>query len=365
MGFDSGSVSFRLFALSKSFGPDLVEAFARCAAPPIETLSSEPICGWVGSRHLLDREITEELCVTGGYLQATLLKAERKIPESLLRAHCRMEEDIELRARGSNALPRAVRAEIRERVQEQLLPGMPPTLSGMPVVVDFRNDLLLATAMSDKQVDFLSPFFRETSNVMPVLLTAEIVALKRKGVNANDLAPTVFSPDTTLELAAEVDLGMDYLTWLWYFWEKNGGNLRLADGRQAGIMLEGPLTFFREGEGAHEALLRKGSPLNSREAGTALFCGKKLKRAKLVVAIGEEAMTATVDADFSFRGLKLPKCEQLDTMGKFQERMLHIESYWSVFFELFDRFLELRSNPTQWAGELDQMQQWAGHKAGR
>ena len=52
-------------------------------------------------------------------------------------------------------------------------------------------------------------------------------------------------------------------------------------------MLEGPLTFFREGEGAHEAVLRKGTPLNSREAGTALYCGKKLKRAKLVLAEGD------------------------------------------------------------------------------
>ncbi|NLL82832.1 MAG: recombination-associated protein RdgC [Lentisphaerae bacterium] len=364
MGFDSGSVSFRLFRLSQSFGPELVEAFADHAAPPIEYLASEPIFGWVGGRHLLDRNLTEDSCVIGGYLHATFLKAERKIPESLLRAHCRMEEEIELRARECEVLPRAVRAEVRERVREQLLPTMPPTLTGMPVVVDFRNDLLLAGAMSDKQVDTLVPYFRETAGVMPLLLTPETVALQRKHIKANDLAPVTFSPDPAMEPIAEADLGMDFLTWLWFFWESDGGVIRLSNGRQAGIMLEGPLTFFREGEGAHEALLRKGSPLDSREAGVALVCGKKLKRVKLVIAEGEQVMTATVDSEFAFRGLKLPKVEQLDAAGKFQERMIHIENYWSICFELYDRFLDLRVDTEAWAAVTNEIHEWVTRRAG-
>ena len=363
MGFDTGSVSFRLFALSRAFGPADVAAFARHAAPPIETLSSEPIFGWVGGRHLLDRNLTEETCVMGGYLHATYMRAERKIPESLLRAHCRLEEEIELRARETTELPRAVRAEIRQRIQEQLLPTMPPTLSGLPVVVDFRQDLLLAAAMSDKQIDVLSPYFRETTGVMPILLTADTAALKRKRVNANDLSPVNYSPDPAAEPAAEPTLGMDFLTWLWYFWESEGGILRRSGGQQIGLMLEGPLTFFREGEGAHEAVLRKGTPLNSREAGTALYCGKKLKRAKLVLAEGDRMWSATVDADFGIRSLKLPKGEQIDPVGKFQERMLLIETYWSVFFELFDRFLDLRTTPARWADTLAGIQTWVGRRA--
>ncbi len=364
MGFDSGSVSFRLFSLSRSFGPDVAEAFARHAAPPIETLSSEPIFGWVGGRHLLDRNLTEERCVVGGYLHATYMRAERKIPESLLRAHCRLEEEVELRARETEMLPRAVRAEIRERVQEQLLPTMPPTLSGLPIVLDFRNDLLLAAAMSDKQIDLLSPYFRETTGVMPVLLTADTVALKRKQINANDLTLVNYSPDPAVEPIAEATLGMDFLTWLWFFWESEGGIVRRASGQQLGMMLEGPLTFFREGQGAHEAVLRKGTPLNSREAGTALYCGKKLKRAKLVLAEGEQVWSATIDADFGIRGLKTPKGEQVDPAGKFQERMLQIETFWSAFFELFDRFLELRTHAPQWEDTLGRIRVWVKERAG-
>ena len=221
-----------------------------------------------------------------------------------------------------------------------------------------RNNLLLAGALSDKQIDALAAAFRETAGAPPLLLTPETAAIKRKGLNANDLTPTSFSPDTSLEVPPESTLGMDFMTWLWYVWEKEGGVYHLPDGREFGVMLEGPLTFFREGQGAHEAVLRKGMPLNSREAGTALLCGKKLKRAKVVIAHSDEVFSATVDADFAFRSLKLPKGEQTDADGRFEERMLMIETFWSAWLALFDRFLELRTDAQAWPKTLNAMRQW-------
>ncbi len=314
--------------------------------------------GWVSGRHLFDRELTDEKCLIGPYLHAQLVSAEKKIPATLLRAHVKMEEDIELRARGIEYLPRAVKTEVKKRVTDTLLPTMPPTLNSIPAVVDFRNNLLLASALSDKQIDALSPFFRETAGSLPILLTPENAALKRKQINANDLAPVSFSPDESLEPPAESMLGMDFLTWLWFWWEKEGGVFHMPDGRECGLMLEGPLTFFREGQGAHEALLRNGSPLNSREAGTALTCGKKLKKVKVVIAQGEEIFSATLDSEFAFRGVKLPQGEQTEASGRFEERMLFIETFWSAWLFLFDRFLDLRSDPNQWPKTMSAIRQW-------
>ena len=361
MAFDSGSVSFRLFYLQQSYDSGLIEAFARNAAPPLASLNRDPISGWVTGRHLFDRDITEEKCVFGPYLHAQFMKAEKKIPASLLRAHVKMEEDIELRAREAEYLPRAVKAEIKQRVTDALLPGMPPTLSSIPAVVDFRNDLLIAAALSDKQIDTLSPVFKETAGTLPILLTPETAALRRKQINANDLEPVSFSPDDSLELPHESTLGMDFFTWLWFVLEKEGGVYHLPDGREFGVMLEGPLTFFREGQGAHEAVLRKGTPINSREAATALVCGKKLKRAKVVIGQGDAVFSATLDADFAFRSLKLPKGEQEDAIGRFQERMLAIETFWSAWLSLYDRFLDLRTDKKQWPKTLDAMRQWISH----
>jgi hypothetical protein len=365
MGFDSGSVSFRLFYLKPSFGPDLVARLAAHAAPPIETLGREPIQGWVTGRHLLDTRLTEESCVFGGYLHASLMRAERKIPEALLRAHRRLEEEAHHIARGVGGLPQAVRREIRDAIFTRLLPTMPPTLTGLPMVLALRDNRLFAGALSDAQMDRFGPAFREAAGVLPIALNAETAALQRRQVNARDLETLSFSPDPEVPPETAPDLGLDFLNWLWWWWETEGGMFHLErDGQPLGMMLEGPLTFVREGKGAYEAVLRKGTPLNSREAGVALLGGKRLRRAKFLLAQGEQSWSATVDADFGFRGLKLPKGEALDPSGAFQERMRLIETFTDAFMNLYDRFLEQRGRAAQWRQTVDAMRAWVGQRAG-
>ena len=361
MGFDTGRVSFRLFYLQREYDASLIEAFAKEVVQPISTIKLEPISGWVTGRHLLDRDISDERCVIGPYIHVQLMKAEKKIPSSLLNATVKLEEEVELRARGVEFLPRKVKAEVKQRVIASLQPQMPPTLTGIPVVVDLRNQLLVAGSISDRQVDALTPAFKTVGETIPILVTPENAALKRKRVNAVDLDPITFSPDPLVEPPAEPTLGMDFLTWLWFNWESNAGNFHLPDGRPGGYMMEGPLTFYREGEGAHEAVLRKGMPINSREAATALMCGKKLRRAKMTVAVDEKAIEATVDADFVFRGMKLPKSEQTEKEGIFEERMMHIDAFCATWFTLYDRFLDLRTDPRAWPKTHAAMQEWIKH----
>jgi hypothetical protein len=292
-----------------------------------------------------------------GYVHVQLLRAEKKIPEALLRAHCRIEEEVERQARDVEFLPRAARVEIKERVRKELLPTMPPTLAGMPVCVDLRNQLLLAQCMTDPKIDFLTAQFRETTGVIPRLMTPGEAAMRRSRVNVNDLATARYTPDDSVEDERELSIGMDFLTWLWFAWEKDGGALKLNNLQHA-YMLEGPLVFFRDGAGAHEAVLRHGSPLNSDEARAALLCGKKLRRAKFILAEGNALWSATLDSEFAVRSLKLPKTEQADPIGRFQERMLHIERFLDALLLLYDRFLKLRSNKNNWRAELDAIRSW-------
>ncbi len=364
MSFDSGTVSFRIFHLRQSLTRSSIEKFAAMAVPPIEMLAREPIQGWSSWRHLLDRKIEEDSCFFGAWLHLALMRAERKIPAALLRAHCRMEEDVEMRARQVDFLPRKARAEIKERVVEELLPTMPPTLAGIGMVADLRYDRVYAEALSDAQVDRFGPFFRETTGQMPLLLTAESLALREYQVNANDLQPSSFSADESVEDDFEISLGLEFLTWLWYNWEREGGIFKVANGDRYGYMLEGPLLFFRQGEGAHEAVLRKGSPLQSREAGMALYCGKKLKRAKITMTQdGEKTWVATIDADFSFRSLKQPQGDQTDPIGRFQERMSALDTFVSAYFALYDMFLQVRRDPAAWQLCLADMRSWVGNLA--
>ena len=357
MSFESGSISFRVFHLDHEFDSGIVEQFARHAVPPVETLLTEPLVGWVTSRHLLDRDLTEEKILHAGYVSVQLLRAEKKIPEALLRAHCRIEEEAERKARDLEFLPRAARAEIKQRVREELLPAMPPTLVGMPVCVDLRNKLLFAQCMADAKIDLLTAQFRETTNVFPRLMTPDEAAMRRARVNVNDLATARYTPDESVEDERELSIGMDFLTWLWFHWEKDGGAFKF-NSLQHAYMLEGPLTFFRDGAGAHEAVLRHGSPLNSDEARAALLCGKKLRRAKFILAEGNNQWSATLDSDFAVRSLKLPKSEQPDPVGRFQERMSHVERFLECLLHLYDRFLKLRAEKRAWSAELNAIREW-------
>lgn len=367
MGFESGRISFQVFDLSGEWTPDILERFARHAAPPLESLGREPIEGWVSGRHLLDRRIEADNClIASGYLHLNWMRAERKIPEALLRAHCRIEEEVELRARGLAALPRKVRAEIRAGVEERLLPDMPPTLTGIPVVIDFRNRRLLAGTISEKATDTLTQAVQRTTGIMPSIVTPETAALRRKQINVNDLDAQVFTPQENVE-AGDWLLGDDFMTWLWFDWERSGGVFHIEREHQPfGYMLEGPLLFVHQAEGAHEAVLRKGSPLRSAESGTALWSGKKLRRATLVLAQGESTWLVNLDASrFSFGGLKLPDAEpQPDPIARFHARMLAMETFWNAFMFLFDRFLDLRRS-ADWGSECTAMQDWVARRANR
>jgi hypothetical protein len=282
------------------------------------------------------------------YIRVALLKAERKIPKSLLRAHCQQEEVAEMTARGLPFLSRATRREIAEDVQKQLMPSMPPTLSSIPAVLDLGRNRVYAQAMSEKDLDVFIKAFKDTTGLEIIPCIPEYLALKSKGINARDLNPVCFSPDVDNAIASE-GLGMDFITWVWYFWESSGGNIASGakgQGEPFAIMLEDPLTFVVEGEGAHVAVLRRGTPLISAEAKTALMSGKKLQRCKALIAHGEETWGVSLNAaDFAFRSLGLPKIEPAESAVVYQERMRHLNTFVDVFHGLFDHFLELRRNP--------------------
>lgn len=364
MPFDSGSLSFRVFELPEPLKDDCLSLFVKRAAPPISTLSNEPIQGWVSSRHLLDRDLSEENGFIAGYLVLTLMKAERKIPEALLRAYCRIEEEVERKARGLDYVSRKLKREVKQRVTDQLQPSMPPTLTGIPMAFDFHNQLLYAGALNDKQLDAFVLAFREATGIVPVPLTPQQLAMSRKRVNFRDLSPTVFSPDPNVEYSVD-SLGLDFFTWLWHFWEVSGGTFKVRErDRPFGVMIEGPLTFVMEGNGAHEAVLKKGMPLVAVEAKAALMGGKKLRKGKLTLAQGDEMWSLNFDAEgFVFRSVKLPKGEGDDETTRFQERMLSLHTLVGAIWELYDRFLDERSDEALWQTTLQGIQAWISQRS--
>lgn len=365
MGFESGSLSYRAFYLSGKLPDDVVKRFAKFAMPPIETLTVGELNGWVSGRHLLDRRITDDNAYLAGYLRLTLVKAEKKIPEALLRAKCKMEEFVLMQAEGKPFVSRSERSEIKKTIVEQLLPTMPPTLTGIPILVDSNANVLYAGATTESQMDVLTIKFQEATGVKLIPMTPQTVSLKRRGFSLEGVEPTSFTPELEDPLAGGT-IGQDFLTWLWFYSEGRGGMMTI-DKDQYGVGLEGPLTFFLEGDGAHLTLLRNGMPLVSTEAKAALLSGKKLVSAKITMTHVQEMWTVMLDANnFIFRGLKIPKGEEeLDAVSRFQQRMVALDRFMNALLSYYDRFLDERLDHKQWRPVQKDIHKWVADRVAK
>ena len=364
MAFESGSISFRLFHMAQKMNPEAVQQFAKHALPSLDALGADKMVGWVTGRHLLDRHVTEDTAHYGGYLRLTLVSAERKIPSALFRAECKMEELAQLAASGYERLNARVRSEIRESVTARLLPQMPPQLKAQPFIAEAAGDRLWATALSDVQAEDFAQLFGRSAGSTPIPLTPETAAARRKiDVRQWDLA--CFSPEAEGEPVSD-RVGHDFLTWFWFVAEARRGLIKVPELGEFGLLIEGPLTFVMEGGGAHEIVLRKGEPRVSAEAKAALLAGKKLKRAKITLARGDEMWTCALEAEnFAFRGLKLPQTEVLDAVSRFQDRMRMVETFCDAFYGIYDQFIAERNDVSRWSDTLQEIRKWVAGRYSR
>jgi hypothetical protein len=362
MGFEKGSLGFRMFFVQRDFEKADVEKFAAAAFPPLNTLAEEEIHGWVAGRHLLDRNIDEETAYLGGYLRLSLTQAKKTVPASLLAAECAVEEMAVMEAEDKQYLNQQARSAIKKDVKERLLPDMPPQLKGIDFVFDERSHMIYCTATSEKQLDAFVLSLSQTTGVMAEVADPDSIAAKTEGIDVANWAPASFS-DEMEDGMVDGTAGREFLMWLWYCSEKRGGLANIPEVGEIAYMVEGPLTFVMEGRGAHEITLRKGEPMLSPETKTALLGGKKLKKAKIQFVRGEEAWTFTFDADdFVFRSLKLPQTETFDRVGKFQERMVLLETFRQMFFHLFREFVKERDSSKDWKETKAAMRKWVADR---
>lgn len=143
-------------------------------------------------------------------------------------------------------------------------------------------------------------------------------------------------------------LGEEFLTWLWYRWETDGGEFTLSGGRIVGIALDDFLTFAALSEDETEQTLRRGLPTRTAEARTALRQGHRLRKARMLIAEGERQWTVTLDApSLSLAGVKLPddaeECES--EADRTADRAANWLALHEIIQALYGLFLKERLRP--------------------
>lgn len=366
MPFELGSVSLRIMRLPRPLPKDAVPKFAAQALPPVEYLKEDALFGWVTGRHLMDRDIDEDSARWGGILRVALVKAEKRIPTSLLKAEVRAQELHRMKETGQHFLSRKDRQEIRDATKAILLPKMPPQLKGTAILNEPGSEWLFTEATNDKAADELCIHFRHAQQITLESMTPATLAQERHKLDVTGLGPTSFSPNIE-DKAVSDDVGLDFLTWLWFVSETNPKALDTptnGPNGPAGVLVEGPLTFDMEGGGAHQITLRKGNPPISSEAKACLLAGKKLSQCKLSLARGDEVWSGTFHAtNFVTAGLKLPASEEdLDPVSLFQMRVRKLDEYREMLTGLYDRFILERTVQQAWSRTVKAMKEWVANR---
>jgi hypothetical protein len=156
-------------------------------------------------------------------------------------------------------------------------------------------------------------------------------------------------------------LGEEFLTWLWFRWETQGGEFTLPGGRVVGIAIDDFLTFAAPSDDETEQTLRHGLPTRTEEARTGLRQGRRVRRARLIVAEGSRQWSATLDgASMQLTGVKLP--EDAEEAESDADRTADRAANWLALHEivqaLYGAFLRERLAPGYRSGAGEQQAQW-------
>lgn len=163
------------------------------------------------------------------------------------------------------------------------------------------------------------------------------------------------------DAASHAFLGEEFLTWLWFRLETEGGEFDLGKGKVLGVVLDDFLAFAPSEQDETEQILRKGLPTRSAEAAAALRGGRRLRRAKLLLAVGERQWSVVVDGPtLGLRSVRLPEdSEEAETpQDRNLERVQHFLEVHDLVGALYHRFLQQRLRPDYLKTAAESQAQW-------
>ena len=158
-------------------------------------------------------------------------------------------------------------------------------------------------------------------------------------------------------------LAHEFLTWLWFRCEVEGGNFELPMG-EVGVAVDDGLSLISWQDDGLKASLRGGSPTGRPEAANALAAGLMLKRARFIMAKGSREWQFGLDADtLDLLGVKVidPDADD-EPEDALVEKLLAGEELRDVVDALFKQFLALRLDDEWDKVEVPRLRDWVRNK---
>lgn len=156
-------------------------------------------------------------------------------------------------------------------------------------------------------------------------------------------------------------IGKDFLLWLWFKSETQGGVFDPTDDLQAEIAMDGKLTL--ETDEVEDSITCSCSNRLMKEARFALMEGKRITKAAIRLTINEEdEFFFRLDSRWmNFRMFRTPKVIQDlkdDPEGFFYEKTGLIERAITIMDSVFMNFIKIRLSPEWETEELPALIEW-------
>jgi hypothetical protein len=169
-------------------------------------------------------------------------------------------------------------------------------------------------------------------------------------------------------LAEKAFWGHEYLTWLWYRAEENGGELQVPEFGPVTLWIEDRMVLGSLESESKENILKDGDVSRSAEAAAALGVGKKLEQARFGLIREDREWAFTIRGDtLDLQNVKIPKVlteEGDDLHATILIRLGHMRELTDILDALFADFARVRVAPEWEAEVVPGMIRWIQAKEG-
>lgn len=384
MGFASGSVSFRRFAVlgdhPETVEPVLLDKLSELALRPNDMgLPEEIEYGWSGGRHVLDGTFSFQHNVFADALLFGLRIDTNKVPNDLKKAYQIMEEDAVAATNPSGFISKQQKKDVKDtigrKIDEELRTGKYRRSKVVPMLWDLPTRTLMA-AVGGKSMEMLLEIFERTFGLTLMPLSAGSIALRElepqgRRRDYEDLRPTRFVPGPEGEgqypeypwvskgPEPKDFVGNEFLAWLWHEAEVRDGEIKTDGGGVISVFIDRALDLdCAYGQSGKDGL-RGDGPARMPEARDGLRSGKVPRKAGLLLHASGQDFSLTFNPEiFSIGSAKLPEVEDADTPRTlFEERISLMRDLCRVVDSLFAAFLKIRASGS-WESQVAGIRRW-------
>ncbi|HEY7117902.1 MAG TPA: hypothetical protein VH475_15045 [Tepidisphaeraceae bacterium] len=383
MGFESGSITFRRFAVTGQapgqVNEQMIEQLESHALDPGEFGVEEIEYGWNGGRHIFDGQFSFEDNVYNDCLFFALRIDTNKVPGAVKKAYTLMEEAALAKKNPSGFISKAQKREVKDIVQqkvdEDLKSGRFRRSKLVPLLWDLPGGIVYSAAAGGN-FEKLAEIFERTFKCELAPLSAGGLAQRTlveqsKRRDYEDFKPTRFAhgPDGESQspeypwVAKGPEpknfLGNEFLLWLWYHADAKDGEVKTAAGGDVALLFDRSLDLECTYGATGKDSLRGTGPTRMPEAKDALRTGKVPRKAFLTIhARGSQFEFTFNPEQFSLGSAKLPEVEDAETpRALFEERITHLRDLSQTLDALYETFLVVRAS-SGWESQTSAIRKW-------